>query len=61
MTEQEKIQEVNNEMLELGYDCDESLVLEVLNYHRRNPLKNNAALAANILAHLSEKGVDIVG
>jgi SOS response regulatory protein OraA/RecX len=52
-------QEVSEEMQDLGYDCDGDLVERVLNWHRENPLPNDAALAANILDSLQKKGVTI--
>ena len=45
-------------MCDLGYDIMPEEVEELLEWHRNNPMVQNAALASNILMALEEKGVN---
>lgn len=56
-TKDEKVQEVVEEMQELGYDLTPDRVTDLLEWHKKNPMSENAALAANILIALESKGI----
>lgn len=54
-----KIEEVVKEMEELGYEVTPEKVEALLEWHKANPMVEDAALASNILYALESKGIKI--
>jgi hypothetical protein len=54
-----KYEEIAEELSELGYECDAALVEKVIEYHRSNPLPNDAALFGNIIGAAQERKIKI--